>query len=84
MGDEILKSIEKKLDIVIKLLAVSSMTGKSKTENIVSLGALGIDKTQLLSLLALRRLLCVRGCLNIRQKQNHLLRKQRRQANRSE
>lgn len=43
MEEETLKSIDGKLDVIIKLLAGSAVQGKSKTEAIITLGALGID-----------------------------------------
>lgn len=43
MEEEILRSIDKKLDTMIKLLASDRVQGKSKKDAIVALGALGID-----------------------------------------
>ena len=43
MEEETLKSIDKKLNTMIKLLAGNCIQGKSKTEAIITLGALGID-----------------------------------------
>jgi len=43
MEKEALNSIERKLDILIKLRASDCVQGKSKTEAIIMLGGLGID-----------------------------------------
>ena len=43
MEDEILRSIDTKLDAIIRLLAVGRIEGKNKTEAIMTLGALGLD-----------------------------------------
>lgn len=43
MGKEILSSIDKKLDAIIKLLALNFVQGKSKTEAILTLGNFSID-----------------------------------------
>lgn len=44
MSDEILMSIEKKLDAVVKMMAFKFIEGKSKTELIENLGNLGFDR----------------------------------------
>lgn len=43
MEEEILKRIETKLDIVVRLLATKAIEGKSKTEAILALGASGLE-----------------------------------------
>lgn len=43
MEEEMLKSIDRKLDTIIKLLAGNFVQGKSKTEAILTLGAFGMD-----------------------------------------
>jgi len=43
MEDEILRSIDTKLDAIIRLLASGSIQGKSKTDAIIALGTLGLD-----------------------------------------
>jgi len=43
MEEETLKNIDKKLDAIVRLLASSCIQGKSKTEAIITLGALGMD-----------------------------------------
>lgn len=43
MEEEILKSIDTKLDAIIRLLASGSIQGKSKTDAIIILGGLGLD-----------------------------------------
>jgi len=43
MEEDILKSIDKKLEAIIKLLAGTSVQGKTKTEQIKMLGSLGMD-----------------------------------------
>jgi DNA-directed RNA polymerase specialized sigma24 family protein len=44
MEEQILASIDKKLDAIVRLLASKSIEGKSnKTEAIIALGALGLD-----------------------------------------
>ena len=42
MEEEILKSIDAKLDAIIRLLASGFIQGKSKTEAIIALGGLGL------------------------------------------
>jgi len=44
MSDEILMSIEKKLDAIVKMMASKYIEGKSKTESIENLGNLGFDR----------------------------------------
>ena len=44
MSDEILMSIEKKLDAIVKMMASKYIQGKSKTESIENLGDLGFDR----------------------------------------
>jgi len=44
MSDEILMSIEKKLDAIVKMMASKYIEGKSKTESIENLGHLGFDR----------------------------------------
>jgi len=41
-ADETLKSIDTKLDAIIRLLASSCVEGKNKTEAIITLGGLGL------------------------------------------
>lgn len=43
MEEEILWSIDKKLDTVVKLLAGNCIQGKNKTDAIITLGDLGVD-----------------------------------------
>lgn len=43
MDEELLAKIDKKLDAVVRLLAVESIEGKNKTEAIMMLGDLGLD-----------------------------------------
>lgn len=43
MEEEILRSIDKKLEALIKILAGNSVQGKSKTEAIRTLGAFGME-----------------------------------------
>lgn len=43
MDEDTLKSIDKKLDTIIKLLAGNCIQGKSKSDAIIMLGDLGID-----------------------------------------
>jgi len=43
MEEEILRSIDTKLDAMIRLLASGIIQGKSKTDSIVALGDLGLD-----------------------------------------
>ena len=43
MEIEILNSIDRKLDVLIKLRALEFIQEKSKTESIIMLGGLGID-----------------------------------------
>lgn len=43
MEEGILRSIDTKLDAIIRLLASGSIEGKNKTEAIIALGALGLD-----------------------------------------
>ena len=42
MEEEVLKSIDTKLDAIIRLLASGFIRGKSKTEAIITLGGLGL------------------------------------------
>ncbi len=44
MGEEPLKKIEDKLDIIIRLLCNKCIEGKSKTDSILLLEALGVDR----------------------------------------
>ena len=44
MSEEILVNIEKKLDSILRLLAFNFIQEKNKTESIISLGALGMDR----------------------------------------
>jgi len=43
MEQEILSNIDNKLDVIIKLLALNFIEGKSKTEAILILGNFGMD-----------------------------------------
>ena len=43
MEEELLKSIDNKLAVLIKLLAGSLIQGKGKTEAIITLGICGLD-----------------------------------------
>jgi len=43
MEDEILRSIDKRLETMIKLLARTIVQGKNKAEDIRTLGSLGLD-----------------------------------------
>ncbi len=43
MEEEILKSIDRKLEAIIKILAGNVIQGKSKTEAILTLGGFGIE-----------------------------------------
>lgn len=43
MKEDALNSIDKKLDVIIKLLAGNIVQGKSKTDAIIMLGAFGMD-----------------------------------------
>lgn len=43
MEEETLKSIDKKLNTIIHLLAGNAIQGKNKTEAIITLSALGVD-----------------------------------------
>jgi len=47
MEQEILRSIDKKLDTIIKLLALNFVQGKSKTEAIITLGNFGMDSNMI-------------------------------------
>lgn len=44
MSENNLKSIESKLDIIIKILASNISEGKSQTESILNLSKLGLDR----------------------------------------
>jgi len=44
MVDQNLEEIEKKLDIIIKLLSLPLIEGKTKTDSIVFLAKLGFDR----------------------------------------
>ncbi len=44
MTEEILGRIDKKLDLIIRLLASKTIEGKPKTASILILGALGLDR----------------------------------------
>lgn len=43
MEEEILATIDKKLDAIVRLLARGCVEGKNKTEQITTLSALGLD-----------------------------------------
>ena len=43
MTKEILERIDTKLDIMIRLLAIKAVEGRSKTDAILELGALGLE-----------------------------------------
>ncbi len=43
MEEEILRSIDRKLDALIKILAGNFIQGKNKTEAILTLGSFGMD-----------------------------------------
>lgn len=43
MEEDILKSIDKKLDVLIKLYAGNLIQGKNKTESIIMLANIGIE-----------------------------------------
>jgi DNA-directed RNA polymerase specialized sigma24 family protein len=43
MDVELLAQINKKLDAIVRMLAVRNIEGKNKTEAITTLGALGLD-----------------------------------------
>lgn len=43
MNDDLAKSIDKKIDVLIKLLAANVIQGKNKTEAIITLANLGIE-----------------------------------------
>ena len=47
MEQEILSSIDKKLDAIIKLLAINFVEGKSKTEAILILGNFSLDSNMI-------------------------------------
>ena len=47
MEQEILSSINKKLDTIIKLLAINFIEGKSKTEAILTLGNFSLDSNMI-------------------------------------
>ncbi len=44
MTEEILHRIDKKLGVIIKLISSKFIEGKSQTESILTLGALGLDR----------------------------------------
>ena len=44
MSERILESVDKKLDVIIKLIANLTIQEKSQTESSVTLGALGLDR----------------------------------------
>jgi len=44
MDEDILKAIEAKLDIIIKLLCSKCVEGKSKTDSILVLETIGVDR----------------------------------------
>ena len=50
LEEEILKSIDSKLDAIIRLLASNSIQDKSKTDAIIELAALGIDVDSIASI----------------------------------
>ena len=43
MDEELLSKIDKKLDAIVRMLAVEQIKEKNKTEAIMILGALGLD-----------------------------------------
>jgi len=43
MDEELVARIDKKLDAIVRLLAVGQIGGKNKTEAIMMLGVLGLD-----------------------------------------
>jgi hypothetical protein len=43
MNEDILKNIESKLDVIIKLIAGNFIKGMSKTDAILTLGMFGLD-----------------------------------------
>jgi hypothetical protein len=45
MEEEILNSMDKKLDAIVRLLANQCITGKNKTESIITLDSLGLDRS---------------------------------------
>ena len=44
MQEKILGEIDRKLDIIVRLLAARSAEGSSGTDSIIKLGALGLDR----------------------------------------
>lgn len=44
MSNQILSEISNKLDVVVRWIASKSIEGKSETDGVLTLGALGIDR----------------------------------------